>query len=103
MKNQVKHLATAAPHALDAILLGNKVEQKSDSKEKKQRERACSFDLDLSGLKLDNSSSTVGSRSVGGSIAEEGSVVTFEDLSEFSKELSLDWTNIEKMPSKGAN
>ena len=39
----------------------------------------------------------------GGSIAEEGSVVTFEDFSEFTNELNLDWktenTGIPAAPS----
>mmetsp|Transcript_15784 Transcript_15784/g.34165 ORF Transcript_15784/g.34165 Transcript_15784/m.34165 type:complete len:109 (+) Transcript_15784:611-937(+) len=101
MKTPFNRLATAAPRALDSLLGGTK-STSQDSHEKKQRERTCSFDLDLSGLKLDSSSS-VGASSVGmsgSSIAEEGSVVTFQDLSELTHELSLDWTNVDDgMPS----
>ena len=111
MKNPLNHLATAAPRALDSLLQ----QQKEDANKKKnannnsKKERTCSFDLDLSGLNLlhnDGSSSSVGDSSVGfsgGSIAEEGgSVVTFQELSEFISlnddggggGLSLDnWTN----------
>ena len=102
MKNPVNRLATAAPRALDSLLRGG--EKKEDEKKTKQQQqqqnkaRTCSFDLDLSLLDTSSSGSSVtGSSSVGlsgGSIAEEccgGSVMTFEDLSEFTlKELSLD-------------
>ena len=99
MKNPVNRLATAAPRALDSLLCGG--EKKEDEKKTKQQQnkaRTCSFDLDLSLLDTSSSGSSVtGSSSVGlsgGSIAEEccgGSVMTFEDLSEFTlKELSLD-------------
>mmetsp|Transcript_41398 Transcript_41398/g.70877 ORF Transcript_41398/g.70877 Transcript_41398/m.70877 type:complete len:105 (-) Transcript_41398:289-603(-) len=89
MKNPVNRLATAAPRALDSLLGGNTKEQQKNPNQQLKRERTCSFDLDLSGLNLDSSSASVGT-SVGGcgSIAEEGSVVTFEELSEFS---SLEW------------
>ena len=108
MKNPVNRLATAAPRALDSLLQ----QQKKDSNKKNtnnnsKKERTCSFDLDLSGLNLldNDGSSSVGGSSVGfsgGSIAEEGgSVVTFQELSEFISlnddgggGLSLDnWTN----------
>ncbi|KAL7526757.1 hypothetical protein ACHAXR_001635 [Thalassiosira sp. AJA248-18] len=98
MKNPVNRLATAAPRALDSLLGGNKSTTSQDSHEKnkqqQRKERACSFDLDLSGLRLDSSSSSLGSGGLSeGSIAEEGSVVTFEDL---SKELSsLDWNTMD--------
>ena len=101
MKNPVNRLATAAPRALDSLLRGS--EKKEDEKKTKQQQQqqnkaTCSFDLDLSLLDTSSSGSSVtGSSSVGlsgGSIAEEccgGSVMTFEDLSEFTlKELSLD-------------
>eukprot|EP00584_Thalassiosira_punctigera_P005519 CAMPEP_0172527850 /NCGR_PEP_ID=MMETSP1067-20121228/2406_1 /TAXON_ID=265564 ORGANISM="Thalassiosira punctigera, Strain Tpunct2005C2" /NCGR_SAMPLE_ID=MMETSP1067 /ASSEMBLY_ACC=CAM_ASM_000444 /LENGTH=108 /DNA_ID=CAMNT_0013311659 /DNA_START=173 /DNA_END=499 /DNA_ORIENTATION=+ len=100
MKNPINQLATAAPRAFDSLLGGNKETKEANDKKKKQdRERTCSFDLDLSALSLDGASSigngSIGGGSVsaicGGSIAEEGSVVTFEDLSEFASaaELSL--------------
>mmetsp|Transcript_36504 Transcript_36504/g.65729 ORF Transcript_36504/g.65729 Transcript_36504/m.65729 type:complete len:113 (+) Transcript_36504:260-598(+) len=104
MKNPVNRLATAAPRALDSLLGGNK-STAQDSNEKKQRERTCSFDLDLSGLTLDSCSSSIAA-SVdlsGGSIAEEGSVVTFEELSEMALS-SLDWNmdgSGSGMPSSG--
>ena len=98
MKNPVNRLATAAPRALDS-LLGTPASTSQDSSDKKQqqqrRERTCSFDLDLSGLNMDRCSGSVGGASsvglCGSSIAEEGSVVTFEDLSELAHELSLEW------------
>ena len=108
MKNPVNRLATAAPRALDSLLQ----QQKKDSNKKNtnnnsKKERTCSFDLDLSGLNLldNDGGSSVGGSSVGfsgGSIVEEGgSVVTFQELSEFISlnddgggGLSLDsWTN----------
>jgi hypothetical protein len=98
MKNPVNRLATAAPRALDSILSTSK---DSHHEMKQKKERSCSFDLDLSGLHLDarsrsgiGASSSVGASSgglSGGSITEEGSIVTFEDLSEFTNELNLDW------------
>lgn len=101
MKNPVNRLATAAPRALDS-LLGGKKSTAQESNEKKQRERRCFFDLDLSGLKLDSSSSVGGSVGFSGSsIAEEGSVVTYDDLSEMAHELSLDWNMDGGMPSSG--
>ena len=104
MKNPVNRIVTAAPRALDSILSGSQENKKKQNKNQhhhnqssssSSRERTCSFDLDLSGLKLlDSSSNSLGggggSSTLGGSIAEEGSVVTsFEDLSEL-KDLSLD-------------
>ena len=102
MKNPVNSIVTAAPRALDSILSGSQENKKKQNKNQhhhnqssSSRERTCSFELDLSGLKLlDSSSNSLGggggSSTLGGSIAEEGSVVTsFEDLSEL-KDLSLD-------------
>ena len=111
MKNPVNRLATAAPRALDSLLGTSKSTTSQDTHDKKkQRERTCSFDLDLSGLNLDSSSGSIpGGSSVGlsaSSIAEEGSVVTFEDLSsEFANEISKEWNaNMEgsAMSSNGA-
>ncbi|KAL9179109.1 hypothetical protein ACHAXT_000151 [Thalassiosira profunda] len=102
MKNPVNRLATACPRALDSIIGANKSTAK-DAPEKK-RERTCSFDLDLSGLKPDGaggrgSGSVAGGSTVGGlsgsSIAEEGSVVTFEELGDLTKEMSLEWRDAE--------
>ncbi len=110
MKNPVNRLATAAPRALDS-LLGGGTSKSTTSKDthdkKKQRERTCSFDLDLSGLNLDSSSGSIsGGSSVGlsaSSIAEEGSVVTFEDLSsEFANEISKEWNANMEGSSNGA-
>lgn len=78
MRNPVNRLATAAPRALDSLLV-KKSDNNTTSTEKKQ-ERTCSFDLDLSGLKLLDSRALSGGGG-GGSSTEEGSVVTFEDLS----------------------
>ena len=93
MKNPVNRLATSVPRALDSLLETKTKQQEDDTKQKKQqqqkkKERTCSFDLDLSGLNLLDSSSingggsTLGSGSTIGSITEEcnGSVVTFEEL-----------------------
>ena len=109
MKNPVNRLATAAPRALDSLLQQQKKDaNKKNTNNNSKKERTCSFDLDLSGLNLldNDGSSSVGGSSVGfsgGSIAEEGgSVVTFQELSEFISlnddagggGLSLDnWTN----------
>ena len=103
MKNPVNRLATACPRALDSIIGANKSTPK-DAHEKKKRERTFSFDLDLSGLKPDGaggrgSGSVAGGSTVGGlsgsSIAEEGSVVTFEELGDLTKEMSLEWRDAE--------
>ena len=90
MKNPVNRLATAAPRALDSLLQQQKKDaNKKNTNNNSKKERTCSFDLDLSGLNLldNDGSSSVGGSSVGfsgGSIAEEGgSVVTFQELSEF--------------------
>ena len=92
MKNPVNRLATSVPRALDSLLETKTMKQEDDDnnkqKQQKKKERTCSFDLDLSGLNLlDTSisgggSSTLGSGSTIGSITEEcnGSVVTFEEL-----------------------
>ena len=108
MKNPVNRLATAAPRALDSLLQQQKKDaNKKNTYNNSKEERTCSFDLDLSGLNLldNDGSGSVGGSSVGfsgGSIAEEGgSVVTFQELSEFISlnddgggGLSLDsWTN----------
>ena len=108
MKNPVNRLATAAPRALDSLLQQQKKDaNKKNTNNNSKKERTCSFDLDLSGLNLldNDGSGSVGGSSVGfsgGSIAEEGgSVVTFQELSEFISlnddgggGLSLDsWTN----------
>ena len=94
MKNPVNRLATSVPRALDSLLETKTKQQEDDNKQKKQqqqkkKERTCSFDLDLSGLNLLDTSinggggSTLGSGSTIGSITEQecnGSVVTFEEL-----------------------
>ena len=92
MKNPVNRLATSVPRALDSLLETKTMKQEEDGNKQKQqqkkKERTCSFDLDLSGLNLLDSSidggggSTLGSGSTIGSITEEcnGSVVTFEEL-----------------------
>ncbi|KAL7543919.1 hypothetical protein ACHAXR_013298 [Thalassiosira sp. AJA248-18] len=110
MKNPVNRIATAAPRALDS-LLGKKGDGPNNTDKKKQqqkerRERMCSFDLDLSGLNLEGvSSSGSGSGSVGvgtscgGSTA--GSVVTFDELTEFAREFSLDDGHGMQMQSSG--
>mmetsp|Transcript_13265 Transcript_13265/g.32247 ORF Transcript_13265/g.32247 Transcript_13265/m.32247 type:complete len:122 (+) Transcript_13265:224-589(+) len=91
MKTPFNRLATAAPRALDSLLVGGKQQQDSKNKKTSSKERTCSFDLDLSGLNLDSlpgRGGSVAGFSSGGSIAEEGgSVVTFEDLTEFTQEL----------------
>mmetsp|Transcript_24654 Transcript_24654/g.44510 ORF Transcript_24654/g.44510 Transcript_24654/m.44510 type:complete len:126 (+) Transcript_24654:175-552(+) len=114
MKNPVNRLATAAPRALDSLLGGTKSQnsrEEAATKNRSGRDRTRSFDLDLSGLNLDGNGGSVaaGGGSVGdggGSIAEEGgSVVTFEELSELSRELSLDWnagsSGMDAAPSGG--
>ena len=93
MKNPVNRLATSVPRALDSLLETKTMKQEEEDTNKqkqqqKKKERTCSFDLDLSGLNLLDSSinggggSTLGSGSTIGSINEEcnGSVVTFEEL-----------------------
>ena len=90
MRNPVNRLATAAPRALDSLL-----EPKDKSNEKSTRQdRTCSFDLDLSGLKIIDSGSSLASAS----IDDEGSVVTSLTLEQLSSELSssefsVDWTD----------
>ncbi|KAL7523677.1 hypothetical protein ACHAWF_000621 [Thalassiosira exigua] len=100
MKNPVNRLATAAPRALDSLLQGEQKRKRTPPKQER-KERTCSFDLDLSGLKLDAPAASGGSAGgstaagVGGSVVESvvesvaeensvaGSAVTFEELSEF--------------------
>ena len=92
MKNPVNRLATSVPRALDSLLETKTMKQEEEDTNKqkqqqKKKERTCSFDLDLSGLNLLDTSSinggsgTLGSGSTIGSIEEcNGSVVTFEEL-----------------------
>lgn len=79
MRNPVNRLATAAPRALDSLLVKKSDTNNTTTSTEKKQERTCSFDLDLSGLKLLDSRALSGGG--GGSSTEEGSVVTFEDLS----------------------
>ena len=79
MRNPVNRLATAAPRALDSLLVKKSDTNNTTTSTEKKQERTCSFDLDLSGLKLLDSRALSGGG--GGSNTEEGSVVTFEDLS----------------------
>ena len=83
MRNPVNRLATAAPRALDSLLAGNK-QQKHQSHDgeahEKKQERSWSFDFDF--IDKINGGVGMGMGSSGvGSVGEEGSVVTFEDLS----------------------
>jgi len=94
MKIPVNRLATSVPRALDSLLETKTMKQEEEDtnykqqQKQKKKERTCSFDLDLSGLNLLDTSSinggsgTLGSGSTIGSITEEcnGSVVTFEEL-----------------------
>ncbi|EED87389.1 predicted protein [Thalassiosira pseudonana CCMP1335] len=79
MRNPVNRLATAAPRALDSLLVKKSDTNNTTTSTEKKQERTCSFDLDLSGLKLLDSRALSGGG--GGGNTEEGSVVTFEDLS----------------------
>lgn len=81
MRNPVNRLATAAPRALDSLLVKKSDTNNTTTSTEKKQERTCSFDLDLSGLKLLDSLALSGGGGGGGSSTEEGSVVTFEDLS----------------------
>jgi len=115
MKNPVNRLATAAPRALDSLLGGKTNSQEEANNKNRNRDRTCSFDLDLSGLNLDNNRSAITAAGgccssvgdAGGSIAEEGggssSVVTFEELSELSRELSLDWNGTASTTASGGS
>jgi hypothetical protein len=79
MRNPVNRLATAAPRALDSLLVKKSDTNNNTTSTEKKQERTCSFDLDLSGLKLLDSLALSGGG--GSNSTEEGSVVTFEDLS----------------------
>ena len=87
MRNPVNSLATAAPRALDSLLVSNQNNTKnkkstasSSSHQEGRQERSWSFDLMGIDI-LDDAASTTNTAttSVGG--GGEGSVVTFEDLS----------------------
>ena len=97
MRNPVNYLATAAPRALDSLLGPNNSTGSKDGNGKKKTdkktrdERACSFDLDLSGLTLGGGG---GTSLASASVTDEGSVVssfTLEGLSsEMTSELAVD-------------
>lgn len=108
MRNPFNDLATAAPRALDS-LLGPKNTACNDGNKKKtdkktRDERACSFDLDLSGLTLGGGS---GTSLASASVTDEGSVVssfTLEGLasevtSEFAAEALDATTNDDASPN----
>ncbi|EJK45115.1 hypothetical protein THAOC_36294 [Thalassiosira oceanica] len=109
MRNPVNYLASAAPRALDSLLgpnsaTGSKDGNKKKTDKKTRDERACSFDLDLSGLTLSGGG---GTSLASASVTDEGSVVssfTLEGLSsemtsELAVDLALDTANDDASPN----
>ena len=111
MRNPFNDLATAAPRALDSLLGPNnrnnttgKDGNNKKTDKKTRDERACSFDLDLSGLNLGGGG---GTSLASASMTDEGSVVssfTLEGLasevtSEFAAEALDATTNDDASPN----